>query len=142
MNEYDLVPRADGPYIASIIDLYRLSYERSPNSQDLGPKSRTNVIDDERPDTWDVLPPDYHILGQIVILRLKLGFTSLETPSGQSLLGQVMPTRHMDMVQITPSTFSQLLFFDTSIHKRRVYLSRIEEIYQGQKGHARPLASS
>lgn len=90
----------------------------------------TDGLKSSNTDVWDVLPPDYHVFGQLIILRLKLGFTDLKASVKQDVNLQSMPTQLLDAVQITPSAFSKLLFFDTLIHKRKVYLSRIMEISQ------------
>ncbi|KAF4970071.1 hypothetical protein FSARC_2817 [Fusarium sarcochroum] len=130
VNEYDLVPRVDQTYITSIISLYRSAYGLPLT--DFNNTSFVNMVA-TKPDIhkqWKLPPPDFHVVGNIVMLRAKLDMDVLQLRPNQDSMASSMPPQKLDMLQISPVEFCKLLFFEISVHKRKVYFDRLERLAQ------------
>ncbi|KAF4982820.1 hypothetical protein FZEAL_1612 [Fusarium zealandicum] len=132
VNEYDLVPRIDQTYIASIISLYRSAYETSlADPTGVVSVGKTNAQDSSG-SQWELPAPDFHVVGDIVVLRAKLNLGELSSAGEGDDVVDAVPTPSLDMIQVSSSDFNRLVFFDISVHKRRIYLDRLEKILRGR----------
>jgi hypothetical protein len=122
LNEYDMVPRADRSYIRSIVDLYRTARGLAPiHTPPLNPHSESKAL------AWPLPPPQYHLVGDIIVLRLRLsgGCSSAlvdDALSQASTLTEPM----VEAVRVAPGEFGRLLFCDLATHRRRAYLERMD----------------
>ncbi|KAK0672344.1 Alpha/Beta hydrolase protein [Cercophora samala] len=120
VNEYDMVSRADGPYLQSLVDLYRsriglpLLFSSSAATADGDSKA------------WPLPLPTFQLLGDIVVLKLR--FVDPPSVLGDDALSQastlVMPT--LNAITVTPQEFAKLLFCDIATHRRKAYIERVE----------------
>ncbi|KAF5538592.1 hypothetical protein FPHYL_12491 [Fusarium phyllophilum] len=130
VNEHDLVPRVDQSYITSIISLYRSAY-----GLPLSDFNNTTFINATQPDrnqdaTWELPPPDFHVVGNAIVLRAKLDRNALQSTSCQTSTDTATPTQKLDILRVSPIEFCKLLFFEISVHKRKIYLNRLERLVQ------------
>ncbi|KAM5353716.1 hypothetical protein ACJ41O_000366 [Fusarium nematophilum] len=129
VNEYDLVPRMDQAYLFSIISLYRSAYGLSTKGSGDDSSARQSLAEKTVHDKqWELPPPDHHVVGDVIVLRARLDLATPTLADGQDGVADKSPTQTLDMVQIPNSEFSRLLFFDISVHKRRIYLERLEKL--------------
>lgn len=143
VNEYDMVSRADGPYLRSIVDLYRSRYGLAPVSGDSGV-----MLDQEKPvvsslavhasirekGAWPLPSPLYHLVGDIVVLRTWLGST--DTTDDSSSVATAIAPLSVRAVSVSGDEFSRLLFCDITVHRRRVYLARLDMLARDVSGDA------
>ncbi|KAF5656129.1 hypothetical protein FCIRC_13767 [Fusarium circinatum] len=136
VNEHDLVPRVDQGYITSIISLYRSAYGL-PLSDFNNTTFTTNSQADKNQDsTWRLPPPDFHVVGNVVVLRAKLDYNALRLTSSQTSADTTTPPQKLDILRVSPMEFCKLLFFEISVHKRKIYLNRLERLVQEAGGTA------
>ena len=128
VNEFDLVPRLDRAYMLSMVDFYRSSYGLPPTLLDDSQNEQLRNGDNPGGNHWKLPPPDYHIVGDVVILRSNVDFGVVFRPGDDECDTLVAPSQRLDMVQVSPREFEQLLFCDVSAHKRRLYLERLEKL--------------
>ncbi|EGU77641.1 hypothetical protein FOXB_11871 [Fusarium oxysporum f. sp. conglutinans Fo5176] len=84
VNEHDLVPRVDQGYITSIISLYRSAYGL-PLSDFNNTTFTNNTQADRNQDAiWKLPPPDFYVVGNIIVLRAKLDYNALQSTSSQT----------------------------------------------------------
>ncbi|KAJ3542503.1 hypothetical protein NM208_g4056 [Fusarium decemcellulare] len=129
VNEYDLVSRIDQSYLTSIIDLYRAAYDLPSVSTDV---LTTNHSSQDAGRQWQLPYPDYHAVGEIVVMRARLDVGGTGLTGGSNLVTDKAPAQKLDMRQISPAEFSKLIFFEISVHKRRIYLERLEKMIQSR----------
>ncbi|KAK0751769.1 Alpha/Beta hydrolase protein [Schizothecium vesticola] len=128
LNEYDMIPRADRAYIRSIVDLYRTSHglaplHTPPPEADAESKARL---------AWPLPPPQYNLVGDIIVLRLRLSGGGSSAPVDDALSQTSMLTAPIvEAVRVAPGEFGRLLFCDLATHRRRTYLERMD-IWAGQ----------
>ncbi|KAK4171643.1 Alpha/Beta hydrolase protein [Triangularia setosa] len=120
VNEYDMVSRADGPYLRSLVDLYR-------SRNGLPPTFNNTTTPIERgAKAWPLPLPVFQPLGDIIVL--KLHFINMSSVQGADALSQtsslVAPT--IKAVSVTPEEFAKLLFCDISTHRRKTYIERMD----------------
>ncbi|KAK4200875.1 Alpha/Beta hydrolase protein [Triangularia verruculosa] len=117
VNEYDMISRADGPYLRSLIDLYRSRY---------GLPSVSGSATTRGHSAWPLPLPVFQPLGDIIILKLHLvdipSFRKRDSSSQASTL--MAPT--LKAVKVSPEEFARLLFCDISTHRRRSYMERVD----------------
>ncbi|CAM1503554.1 Fc.00g011450.m01.CDS01 [Cosmosporella sp. VM-42] len=128
VNEFDLVPRLDRSYMLSLVDLYRSSYGLPPTSPDDSSDPQLQRGEGPGGTEWKLPSPDYHIVGDIVVLRSKIDLGVVFRPGETDFDTLVAPSQRLDMVHVSPQEFQQLLFCDVSAHKRRLYLERLEKL--------------
>ncbi|KAK5988537.1 hypothetical protein PT974_10020 [Cladobotryum mycophilum] len=140
VNEYDMVPRADQPYIRSLVDLYRsrhgLPCLHMPSDPDVQQSSehdvaKCNVVGDEtmeRKKHWPLPAAAYQLVGDIIILQQRLDTALLSDASSDTATITPMPLK---LHKISTDAFANLLFCDVGAHKRRVYLQRMELMATG-----------
>ncbi|EXA01958.1 hypothetical protein FOWG_01670 [Fusarium oxysporum f. sp. lycopersici MN25] len=135
VNEYDLVPRVDQGYITSIISLYRLAYGL-PLSDFNNTTFTNNTQADRNQDAiWKLPPPDFYVVGNIIVLRAKLDYNALQSISSQTSTDTTTtPLQKLDILRVSPIEFCKLLFFEISVHKRKVYLNRLEKLVRESGG--------
>jgi hypothetical protein len=151
VNEFDLVTRADQTYVRSLIDLYLTSYKRPSlmggpvpiRSESLPGKSDveevpftlpplTFQLDDEpermtgdnKSSAWKLPQSDYHILGEIILLR-KERETKTDQRKGRELRAYTMSLRE----------YESLVFCGVQTHSRSFYGDRIELLRKGTFNH-------
>ncbi|KAM0249760.1 hypothetical protein ACHAP5_002629 [Fusarium lateritium] len=137
INEFDVVTRADKPYILSLIDIARSMLHLPPNNA--VPKSATDEeiiyaalkttdtedsrfshqfegssIDETK--FWRLPQPLYHHVGPRVILLMRL----------------VEGEMSLQAVEVTPSEFQKLLFCRVAVHGKRVYAERVGALKYGR----------
>lgn len=124
VNEYDMVPRADRSYIRSVVDLYRTAHGLAPlhTPPTPDPDSEPKALA-----AWPLPPPQYHLVGDIIVLRLRLSGGALSAPVDDALSQASTLTAPMvEAVRVTPAEFGKLLFCDLATHRRRGYLERMD----------------
>lgn len=148
VNEFDMVSRVDQSYVRSLIDLLRSVYGLEPGMNDeivrqeerpgtpdtedtqyvLSPldfpnmdqKAAINPTED-RP--WALPKPDYHIFGDLVLLRKERN-TLVESKQRSS--------KELRALSIRAQDFEKLLYCGITIHSRTHYDDRMESILQGK----------
>ncbi|KAF5588517.1 hypothetical protein FPANT_6592 [Fusarium pseudoanthophilum] len=137
VNEHDLVPRVDQSYITSIISLYRAAYGL-PLSDFNNTTFTNNPQADRNQDTvWKLPPPDFYVVGNVIVLRAKLDYNALQSTSSQDhteSMDTTAPSQKLDILRVSPIEFCKLLFFEISVHKRKIYLNRLERLVQDSGG--------
>ncbi|KAF5719955.1 hypothetical protein FMUND_4425 [Fusarium mundagurra] len=134
VNEHDLVPRVDQGYITSIISLYRSAYGL-PLSDFNNTTFTTNSQADRNQDAiWELPPPDFHVVGNVIVLRAKLDYNALQSTSSQTSTDTTAPPQKLDILRVSAIEFCKLLFFEISVHKRKIYLNRLERLVQRSGG--------
>ncbi|KAH6958080.1 Alpha/Beta hydrolase protein [Fusarium avenaceum] len=129
VNEHDLVPRVDQSYIASIISLYRSAYglPLAELNTAFANHSRAATNHDTH---WKLPPPDFWVVGNIIVLRAKLALAGVQPRPNPDSTTADMPLQKFDILRVPPLQFCKLLFFEISVHKRKVYLNRLEKLAQ------------
>jgi hypothetical protein len=129
VNEHDLVPRVDQSYITSIISLYRSAYGLPLAELNTAFANHSRVTTNH--DThWRLPPPDFWVVGNIIVLRAKLALAVVQPRRNQTSTTADLPPQKFDMLRVSPLEFCKLLFFEISVHKRKVYLNRLEKLAQ------------
>ena len=143
VNEYDIVPRVDGPYIRSLVDLYRDTYNLPPISDnppskqevqyrpsidvpDAGSHYQTSYSGKKNNRTqpeWSLPAPRYNLVGDIILLKMRL-FPEVGAAVGAGTIAQPK----FDAVKMSHQDFQRLIFCSTDVHKRTCYQARIEMI--------------
>ncbi|KAF4997176.1 hypothetical protein FGRMN_4071 [Fusarium graminum] len=143
INEFDVVTRADKPYILSLVDIARAMLNLPPKSAVPEPATNERIVDaaleatkDEEsklshklkelnitaPKTWHLPQPLYHHVGPRVVLLMRL----------------VESEMNLKAVEVTPSEFQKLLFCRVAVHSRKRYEERITALnkgtFNGRKG--------
>ncbi|QGI77075.1 hypothetical protein CEK25_003804 [Fusarium fujikuroi] len=132
VNEHDLVPRVDQGYITSIIMLYRSAYGL-PLSE-LNNSTFANTQGDRKDIAiWELPPPDFYVVGNVIILRSKFD-SVLQSRLSHSSTDINTPAQKLDIIQMSQMQFGKLLFFEISVHKRKIYLNRLEKLVQERWG--------
>jgi hypothetical protein len=141
VNEYDIVPRADRSYVRSIVDLYRSRYGLGsvttpssmtslpkPTSSEAALQSETDSLSNSVMDKiWPLPQPTYRVVGEIVILQSTALSKSIDLdPSAKTVRA----------VKVSSGEFSNLLFCDLGVHKRRIYLQRLELLTSSHGGRS------
>jgi hypothetical protein len=122
VNEYDMVPRADTPYIRSMIDLYRSKYgmDRVKTDADGAPAKQEKPL----PSDWPLPEPTLYPVGDVIISK-----SILQDPI---VAANPNPTPRASITyksfHISHEVFGNLLFCGLGVHKRKVYLERIRSI--------------
>ena len=137
VNEYDLVPRVDGAYIRSIVDLYRSIYNLPPIQDDdvqteqlafqlprFSFDTRTRPLEENQEPLWTLPKPIYWHIGKIVVLKVKL----VERDRGGSIDDELL----LSAVTVTPESFAKLLFCNVAVHKRTSYQERMGMLFEGR----------
>jgi hypothetical protein len=141
INEFDVVTRADKPYILSLVDIARSMLDLPPNNA--VPESATDkmiidaalkatdteesrlprqlkVMNIDESKFWHLPQPLYHHVGPRVVLLMRL----------------VEGKMSLKAVEVTPSEFQKLLFCRVAVHGKRIYAERMEVLQQGRfNGH-------
>lgn len=129
VNEHDLVPRVDQSYIASIISLYRSAYGLPLAELNTAFASQSRAATNHGTH-WKLPPPDFWVVGNIIVLRAKLALTGVQPRPNPDSTTADLPPQKFDILRVPPLQFCKLLFFEISVHKRKVYLNRLEKLAQ------------
>jgi hypothetical protein len=136
INEFDLVSRADRPYILCLVNLFRSVYGRPPlgpdedeDSAHASPPSEvsssatevSDVLKEAAESVWPVTPCRYHHVGPHIVLLKRL---ERESHSGEYSL-------KLRAVRVAPDEFEKLLFCRLAVHRRVCYAERIQIIEEG-----------
>ena len=121
VNEYDLVARADKSYIRSLLDLYS-SATRQGSPNPCFPSDTIAKI--ERQSSWELPLPDLQHLGPIVVLR-----TSPPPVTGNN--SSFPPQTALSAFKLTAKDLSDLVFCRVSVHSRKIYSERIQQMKRG-----------
>ncbi len=125
INEFDVVSRADRPYILCLVNLIRSLYGQ-PAILDDGveftrdmdpPGSRASQQAAGPENVWPVPPPMYHHVGSRVLLLTRLD------DGGRICL---------KACEVTEEAFQQLLFCRVEVHRRACYSDRIRRLEEGE----------
>ena len=147
INEFDLVTRADAPYILSLVNLYRSIYsdkaplvqpqeEANPPVQEqstsAAPARDVGVGqggDGGKGGSWALPSPYYHHVGERIMLRLRIR----EEGGGGGVQGGVgEEALEMRAVKVGGEDFGKLLFCRIAVHRRLCYAERVELIIGGK----------
>jgi hypothetical protein len=143
INEYDLVPRIDGPYVRSLVDLYRSIYKLPP-IQEAGPQmfgtnaeaqtppaevrsSQAVAKEEEVGKHWSVPNPEYWHIGERVVLR-----RSIITGHASEDNGDPKEELALSALSVAAEEFAKLLFCRLTVHRRVQYQERVELIAEGR----------
>lgn len=140
INEYDLVPRIDGPYVRSLVDLYRSIYKLPP-IQEAGPQvfgtsaeaqtppaevrsSQAVAEEEEVGKHWSVPNPEYWHIGERVVLRRSITTRHASDDPKEELA--------LSALSVAAEEFAKLLFCRLTVHRRVQYQERVELIAEGR----------
>lgn len=135
INEFDLVSRADGPYILSLINLHRSIY-RMPRMQGVDTPS-DNVLEDIKSfapfdsssvesstgKIWISPRAFFTHVGERVVLHMQLCEESLGSGNDDEV--------ELIAFRVQEQAFQNLLFCRIAVHSRIEYRRRVELIAQG-----------
>ncbi|KAF5626698.1 uncharacterized protein FTJAE_9555 [Fusarium tjaetaba] len=79
VNEHDLVPRVDQSYITSIISLYRAAYGLPLSDFNNTTFTNNPQADGNKDAVWKLPPPDFYVVGNVIVLRAKLDYDALQS---------------------------------------------------------------
>ncbi|KAF4341100.1 alpha beta-hydrolase [Fusarium beomiforme] len=137
INEFDVVTRADKPYILSLVDVARAMLDLPPKthiseletSKEIvstaleATKDEKHSLSDESLDPrikdtniWRFPQPFYHHVGTRVILLMRF------------VENQMM----LKAVEVSTSEFQKLLFCRVAVHGKKLYEERIDALEQGR----------
>ncbi|KAF5720689.1 hypothetical protein FGLOB1_526 [Fusarium globosum] len=137
INEFDVVTRADKPYILSLVDVARAMLDLPPKaaisehetSKEIVSAALETTRDENRrlsddsedfplkePKIWRFPQPFYHHVGPRVILLTRFVDNQMS----------------LKAVEISSSEFQQLLFCRVAVHGKRFYDERIDALEQGR----------
>ncbi|KAF4966664.1 hypothetical protein FSARC_5653 [Fusarium sarcochroum] len=142
INEFDVVTRADKPYILSLVDLARVNLNLPPKTyffedesdeeivdaaleatraeeSKLAPKLTKKLVENLHIDDskiWHLPRPFYHHVGSNVVLFMRL------------VEGQMS----LKAAEVTPTEFRKLLFCRVAVHGKSRYGERVEALEQGR----------
>jgi len=130
VNEFDMVPRADQPYVRSIIDMYRARYglpccSAQPVRQDIDLTAQTGVLSARR---WALPPPCYQLVGDIILSRKAARVPVANDGASEVITASSQPTQ---FYKVHSNDFRQLVYCDVGVHKRRIYLERMKNLQAG-----------
>lgn len=121
VNEYDLVTRADKPYLNSLVDLYRSRYGLPPLHTPALTSLAAHAGAAGGKGMWPLPPPQFQLLGDIIVLKSCVG------PAGDDESDATKFVHHsLQPVRLTADEFGRLLFCDVAVHRRVVYLERMD----------------
>ena len=149
VNEYDIVPRVDGPYLRSLVDLYRNIYNLPPISDNPPPQQEVqyrlpiDILDTgdhyktgssgkkngQAQIEWSLPAPRFNLVGDIILLKMQI---SREVGTSGEAGTFARPV--FDAVEISHEDFQRLIFCSTDVHKRTCYQERIEMIRRRARG--------
>jgi hypothetical protein len=137
VNEYDLVPRVDGAYVRSIVDLYRSIYNLPPIQDDdvqqerptfqlprFSFDTRTEPLEKDQESLWTLPKPIYWHIGKIVVLKVKL----VQRDRGGSIDDELL----LSAVTVSPESFAKFLFCNVAVHKKSSYRERMNMLFEGR----------
>lgn len=139
VNEFDVVSRADRPYILALLNLLRHKHGHPPLppepdlaadltdsdalsatatlKADIPATKLQDVFDKEVNDTWPLPEMFYHHVGRTIVLTMRLDDED---------------KTQLKAFEIPDSMFGTLLFCKLSVHRKAVYAIRIYLIEQGE----------
>jgi hypothetical protein len=133
VNEYDMVPRADGPYLRSVVELYRSRYALPPLAGGYVEKPSIASLAVHASvglkGHWALPPPTYYLVGDVVVLKTCLETSQQADDSVSEATTLAIPL--LKAVKVSAVDFSKLLFCDVAVHRRMVYLERLEMLATG-----------
>ncbi|KAK7510156.1 Alpha/Beta hydrolase protein [Phyllosticta citriasiana] len=118
INEYDVVSRADRPYVRSLVDLFRSTYGQTPlestsyDSYSTDTSSTGTAVGQN----WAVPLPEYRHYGDLIVLRMS---RSDPSPAENRMLFD--DELRLEAWKVTSEEFSKLLFTRIAVHRRRYY---------------------
>lgn len=122
VNEYDVVTRADKPYLSSLVDLYRARYGLPPlHTPSLSRLALHAGAVAGKGMVWPLPLPQFHLLGDIIVLR-----TCVESASDDESDSTAVVHHSLRAVQLSEDELGRLLFCDVAVHRRAVYLERMD----------------
>ncbi|KAH6952683.1 Alpha/Beta hydrolase protein [Fusarium avenaceum] len=137
INEFDVVTRADKPYILSLVDIVRSTLDLPPKNQVSESATDEETIyaalkatdtnesrlsyqfeglDIDQSKFWRLPQSLYHHVGPRVVLLMRL----------------VEGEMSLKAVEVTPFEFQKLLFCRVAVHGKRIYAERVEKLQQGR----------
>ncbi|KAJ4257576.1 hypothetical protein NW762_008701 [Fusarium torreyae] len=142
INEFDVVTRADKPYILSLVDLARINLNLPPKTAFSDDESDEEIVnaaleatqEEESKMTskatqklqenlhpqdsnfWHLPKPSYHHVGSKVVLLMRL----------------VEGEMNLRAVEVTPTEFRKLLFCRIAVHGKSRYGERVDALEQGR----------
>lgn len=120
INEFDLVTRADKPYILSLVNLIRLIHNEDPLSSEYTDDTEPSLTTDSTSgdNSWPLPPSMYHHIGPKVVFLMRL------PDQGGSL--------QLRAVEVSTPQFEKLLFCRIPVHRRPCYAQRVELLADGR----------
>ncbi|KAM7183570.1 Alpha/Beta hydrolase fold [Naviculisporaceae sp. PSN 640] len=128
VNEYDMISRADGPYLRSLVNLYRSRKGLPPVSLSDDQPELDAPRDTARKDIWPLPLPKYHLVGDIIVLQLLLADTPATNYDDTFSQASTITSSIVSAIELTPDEFSRLLFCDIGTHRRVTYLQRMQTL--------------
>jgi hypothetical protein len=119
VNEQDPITRCDRDYLLSLIQLYqRIDHPAPPSEPETNTQAHVPTENIRR--VWKLPTPSLYPMGNIVVLRDA-------NPDGEE--------SDFRACRLSSEAFEGLLFCNVSMHKKDMYLSRIELLKAGQFGN-------
>ncbi|KAM5488066.1 hypothetical protein MaudMau93_004263 [Microsporum audouinii] len=135
INEFDMVSRADHPYIICLVNLLRSLHGMPPFGSDEGNVHVAPAPEVLNPETkasdsanllgenvWPVTPCYYHHVGPCIVLLKRLEQASQSEGYLLKLGAMIVP----------PEEFEKLLFCRLAVHRRVSYAERVQMIEEGK----------
>lgn len=137
INEFDVVTRADKPYILSLVDVARAMLDLPPKATVSELETSEGIVsaaleatrDEKRPlsddsedfpvkesNFWRFPQPFYHHVGPRVILLMRFVDNQMS----------------LKAVEVSTSEFQKLLFCRVTVHGKKLYEERISALEQGR----------
>ncbi|KAJ6437593.1 hypothetical protein O9K51_09800 [Purpureocillium lavendulum] len=128
INEFDVVSRADAPYVLCLVNLLRSLYGQPALVDDEVTEETTGGCPNPASDgkmgeaagqsgtekVWPTPPPRYHHVGARVVLLMRLNESRLR----------------LRAVEVPGDKFGRLLFCRVAVHRRACYSDRMQELVQ------------
>lgn len=139
INEFDLVTRADGPYVLSLVNLYRSIYQMLPvpeaKSPDSGVEQNSNSSTalrfssdgDSTRNIWAVPSAFYGHFGERVVLHMQMCEKSSRSEDDDDSADMLK----LKAFKVATRVFQELLFCRISVHSRAEYQKRVDLIASG-----------
>ena len=136
VNELDMIPRLDKPYILSLVNLYLSTYRKPPLHEADDPAEEAildrkstkargsdgNQSGTEK--TWEIPDILYSHVGELVVLREQ----ECEHNSGLADEEDGVDSLELKAFVLEGQAFQKLLFVGVSLHKMNVYRNRIARL--------------
>ena len=138
INEFDLVTRADSPYVLSLVNLYRSIYQLPPVEEAtvLNEGGMQGAVSTEPQPTsetsergiWILPSAVYGHVGARAVLQMRINEGDSSDENGENLADELV----LKAFKVDAEAFGKLLFSRITVHSRHCYRERVRKIAEGQ----------